>query len=181
MDVFSDIRYCTTVNRDEDGWNPVVCFLDRYDVGFSEDASYVIHACGLDPNVTTPEDTDRRDARRKFLFCSEPRIMSWRSAVRPFLSSAICDPTSKLLWHHLLYLSASCPKAEKIPPSTSQRWQVVGDEYMDAIRAVESSVDWKPLGLLSMRCMLCRRCVEDTKFPIEPYLTSSSCEFSRSP
>lgn len=54
----------------------------RLGIGFMEGAPYVVHACGLDPNVATVEDMDRRNARLKCLHCEIPFIKNWRDAVR---------------------------------------------------------------------------------------------------
>lgn len=54
---------------------------DRFGTGFIEEAPYIIHACGLDPNVATVEDMDRQNARLKCTCCRNPHIMNWSDAV----------------------------------------------------------------------------------------------------
>lgn len=44
----------------------------------------------------------------------------------------------------------------------SARWEIISDEYMDAIQAVELSIK-KELHPVHMRCLLCRPCVGDAK------------------
>jgi hypothetical protein len=56
--------------------------MDRYDFKYIAEAPYMIHACGLDPNVATADDMDRRNARLKCLSCKDSRIRRWRDAVR---------------------------------------------------------------------------------------------------
>ena len=60
-----------------------VSIRGRFGIEFLEEVPYIVHACGLDPNVATAEDLDRRNARLKCLTCSDPWIpvMDWRSAV----------------------------------------------------------------------------------------------------
>lgn len=54
---------------------------ERYGIVHIEVAPYVIHACGLDPNVATVDDMDRLDLRLKCLHClGSPK--RWRDAVR---------------------------------------------------------------------------------------------------
>ena len=49
---------------------------------YLEEAPYIVHACGLDPNVATVDDMDRRDARLRCLSCEGcTLIMNWRHAV----------------------------------------------------------------------------------------------------
>ena len=54
---------------------------DRYGIAYMAEAPYIIHACGLDPNVATADDMDRRDARLKCLSCRSSRVRRWRDAV----------------------------------------------------------------------------------------------------
>ena len=56
--------------------------FDRYNIKYVAEAPYVIHACGLDPNVATADDMDRRNARLKCLSCKDSRVRRWRDAVR---------------------------------------------------------------------------------------------------
>lgn len=58
-----------------------ILIRDRFGIKFLEDAPYIVHACGLDPNMATAEDMDRWNARLKCLYCNSWRIMSWRDAV----------------------------------------------------------------------------------------------------
>ena len=55
--------------------------FDRYDIKYIAEAPDVIHACGLDPNVATADDMDRRNARLKCLSCGNSRVRRWRDAV----------------------------------------------------------------------------------------------------
>jgi hypothetical protein len=58
---------------------------DRFGIKYVEEAPYIVHVCGLDPNVATAEDMDRRNARLKCLSrpCSNfTSSWSWRDAVR---------------------------------------------------------------------------------------------------
>ncbi|KAG8221221.1 hypothetical protein J3R82DRAFT_1383 [Butyriboletus roseoflavus] len=55
---------------------------ERFAIGFMEAAPYIVHACGLDPDVATAEDMDRLNARLKCLCCQKSRFGSWRDAVR---------------------------------------------------------------------------------------------------
>ncbi|KAG8221238.1 hypothetical protein J3R82DRAFT_1400 [Butyriboletus roseoflavus] len=55
---------------------------DRFGLQFLEEAPYIVHACGLDPNVATVDDMNRRNARLKCLSCGgRTLIMNWRHAV----------------------------------------------------------------------------------------------------
>jgi hypothetical protein len=56
--------------------------LDRYGIKYIAEAPYIIHACGLDPNVATADDMDRRNARLKCLSCGNSCVRRWRDAVR---------------------------------------------------------------------------------------------------
>ena len=59
--------------------------LDRYGIEHVAEAPDVIHACGLDPNVATADDMDRRNARLMCLSCKDSLVRRWRDAVRlPF-------------------------------------------------------------------------------------------------
>lgn len=56
---------------------------DRCGLQFLEEAPYIIYACGLDPNVATVDDMDRRDARLRCLSCwGHTLVMNWKHAVR---------------------------------------------------------------------------------------------------
>ena len=63
-------------------WERTGSIPRRYGIGYIVEAPYVVHACGLDPNVATADDMDRRNARLKCLFCRDMRAMRWRDAVR---------------------------------------------------------------------------------------------------
>ncbi|KAI9454596.1 hypothetical protein HD554DRAFT_2244476 [Boletus coccyginus] len=121
-------------------WDREMPIQDRLGVKYLKDAPYVVHACGLDPNVATVEDMDRRNARLRCLYCNNLYIRSWKGALRHLIHC----PTGQ----------ASC--------SDSSRWQLVGNEYMDAIQAAELSAK-KELPLSSTRCLLCRPCIGDAK------------------
>ena len=55
---------------------------DRFGIQFLEEAPYIVHACGLDPNVATVDDMDHRNARLKCVSCEgRTLIMNWRHAV----------------------------------------------------------------------------------------------------
>ena len=56
--------------------------LDGYGIKYIAEAPYVIHACGLDPNVATADDMDRRNARLMCLSCKDSCVRPWRYAVR---------------------------------------------------------------------------------------------------
>ena len=67
-------------NPDGEITNSTESFLGQYRIKFSEEAPYVVRACGLDPNVATRDDMNRRNARLRCLSCSN-RIMGWYEAV----------------------------------------------------------------------------------------------------
>lgn len=56
---------------------------NRFGIHFLTEAPYIVHACGLDPNIATVEDMDRRNARLRCLACKPPNniVMNWRDAV----------------------------------------------------------------------------------------------------
>jgi hypothetical protein len=62
---------------------------DRYDIKYMAEAPHVIYACGLDPNVASADDMDRRNARLKCLSCKDSRVRRWRDAVRLPLSCVL--------------------------------------------------------------------------------------------
>ncbi|KAH0829105.1 hypothetical protein J3R83DRAFT_2571 [Lanmaoa asiatica] len=115
---------------------------DRFGIRFVEEAPYIVHACGLDPNVATSEDMDRRNARLKCLSCQDACIRSWRDALR----------------HVQIYHKIKLVQLSELP-----RWQIVSDEHMGAIHAVELSVK-KELAPEWARCLLCRPRVGDAKW-----------------
>ena len=55
---------------------------DDFGIQFLEEAPYIVHACGLDPNMATVDDMDHRNARLKCLSCEGRTLtMNWRHAV----------------------------------------------------------------------------------------------------
>jgi len=122
---------------------------------FLEEAPYIVHACGLDSGVATVDDMDHRNARLKCLSCDgRTLIMNWRHAVGQ-LSGERSDHwvlnIERQIWHACFYHCI----VGLAPLSEAPRWQLIGDEHIDAIQAVERSVqktfspDWT-------RCLLCR-------------------------
>ena len=58
---------------------------DRFRIKYVEEAPYIVHLCGLDPNVATAEDMDRRNPQFRCLSsrCSgSTSTWNWRDAVR---------------------------------------------------------------------------------------------------
>ncbi|KAF8435087.1 hypothetical protein L210DRAFT_3453364 [Boletus edulis BED1] len=111
-------------------------------LGFLEEAPYIIHACGLDPSSATVLDMEHRNARLRCLCCDgRTLIMNWRHA----------------MWHARFYHCISIGLASL---SESPRWQLISDEYIGEIQAIEQSIqksfspDWT-------RCLLCRPRVGD--------------------
>ncbi|KAI9454591.1 hypothetical protein HD554DRAFT_2031241 [Boletus coccyginus] len=80
-DVFFSMLHHLDPIHGKEGWEREMPIQDRFSVKYIEDAPYIVRACGLDPNVATVEDMDRRDARLKCLSCNNPYIRSWRGAV----------------------------------------------------------------------------------------------------
>ena len=80
-EVLSTFTRSRTLDREDDS-QYAMSFGNRFGIKFLEDAPYIIHACGLDPNVATAEDMDRRNARLKCLVCKGSYIRTWRDAVR---------------------------------------------------------------------------------------------------
>ncbi|KAF8548382.1 hypothetical protein OG21DRAFT_1526530 [Imleria badia] len=107
---------------------------DRFSIEYAEAAPYVVHACGLDPNVATVEDMERRNARLQCLSCQD-WCYSWREAV----------------WH-----------ATSSHESGQARWRPIDDdsEEMQKIRAAELA-DNRDASLRTSRCLLCRPRVGD--------------------
>ncbi|KAF8549756.1 hypothetical protein OG21DRAFT_1514883, partial [Imleria badia] len=92
---------------------------DRYGIGYVAEAPHLLHACGLDPNVATVDDTmDHCNARLKCLPCGDSRARRWRDAG----------------WHGHSYHPGPAARFE-LP-----RWQVVSDEHVGAIQAAELSL-----------------------------------------
>jgi len=106
--------------------------FDRYGIKYIAEAPYVIQACGLDPNVATADDMDRRNARLKCLSCQDLRVKRWRDAV----------------WHAHWRVHSELP-----------RWQVISDEHVPAIQAAEPSP--QPIPDM-FRCLICLPCVGST-------------------
>jgi len=127
-----------------------VSIRDRFGIEFLEEAPYIVHACGLDPNVATAEDLDRRNARLKCLTCNDSWVMNWRNAVRHVFRR-----------YHMKQMASS-----KLP-----RFELVSDEYIDAIQAAELSSRGGPAPY--RRCLLCCPSVGDAMFYhcIELHLT----------
>ena len=73
--------FFSMLHRSGSMWERELPIQDRFNVKYSEDAPYIVHACGLDPNVATVEDMDRRNARLKCLVCNNSYIRNWRGAV----------------------------------------------------------------------------------------------------
>lgn len=73
------------VPRNEDRAEPIE---RRFSINFLAEAPYIVRACGLDPNVATADDMDRRNARLRCLW-DDPHsrnvVMGWRNVVRLLL------------------------------------------------------------------------------------------------
>ncbi|KAF8435101.1 hypothetical protein L210DRAFT_3551914 [Boletus edulis BED1] len=134
-------RYSSNSEDDSDPVGPIV---NQLSITFMEEAAYIVHVCGLDPNVATVDDMDRRNARLRCLL-DDPNsynlVMNWRNAI--------------------LYINA-CGRLYNdglaIFPSR-QRWQLISDEHVDAIQAVEQSIEKLPPEYV--RCLLCRPSMGD--------------------
>ncbi|KAF8133325.1 hypothetical protein EV363DRAFT_1215048 [Boletus edulis] len=100
---------------------------DRYGIKYIVEAPYVVHACGLDPNVATVEDMDHQNARLKCLSCEDSCVRDWRAAV----------------WH-ALYVHRWLRESE-LP-----RLQLVSDEHLAAELSLKEELD-RDL----FRCLLC--------------------------
>ncbi|KAI9570860.1 hypothetical protein HD554DRAFT_2312480 [Boletus coccyginus] len=120
-------------------WDREMPVQERFKVICLKAAPYIVHACGLDPNVATVEDMDRRNARLKCLSCNDSYIRNWKGSL--FHSTS---------YSHIIQTSLS----------KSPHWQVVSAEYMDAIQAAELSA-LKDTFLASSWCLLCRPRVGD--------------------
>ncbi|KAI9566218.1 hypothetical protein HD554DRAFT_1206515 [Boletus coccyginus] len=123
----------------EEMWECKLPIQNRFNVKYLEDAPYIVHACGLDPNVATVEDMDRLNARLKCLVCNSLCIRCWKGSLQHALQ---------------------CRHTRQTSYSQSPRWQLVSNEYMDAIQAAQLCVT-KELHLVSMRCLLCHPRVGD--------------------
>ena len=84
-DVYSTMHHYPNPIRGAAEWERTMAIQNRFSVQFLEDAPYIVHACGLDPNVATVEDMDHRNARLKCLLCNDPFIRTWRDSVRIFV------------------------------------------------------------------------------------------------
>ncbi|KAG6382012.1 hypothetical protein JVT61DRAFT_643 [Boletus reticuloceps] len=75
-------RYSSNSEDDSDPIGPIV---NQLSITFMEEAAHIVHVCGLDPNVATVDDMDRRNARLRCLW-DDPKsynlVMNWRNAVR---------------------------------------------------------------------------------------------------
>ncbi|KAF8547195.1 hypothetical protein OG21DRAFT_1450535 [Imleria badia] len=154
-DVFSSSMRHRTMDHGED--DSQMSFRSRFGIKALEQAPYIVHACGMDPNVATAEDMDRRNARLKCLACKNLCI-TWRDA----------------LYH-----------AFHSHQYTSPRWQIISDEYIDEIEAAELPVK-KELPVVWMRCLLCLPSVGDAKLKLDitSHLVSQSwhgkrCRYTR--
>ncbi|KAG9312160.1 hypothetical protein JVU11DRAFT_7450 [Chiua virens] len=131
------LNYEATRMRDESTDNFMICLF--------EEAPYIVHACGLDPNVATTDDMDRRNARLRCLACKSQRVivMNWRDAM---LHARVNHDLSN---------------DSLLPLSESPRWQVIGDDHIEAIEVVEKSVESERPRNSMRRCLLCQPRVGD--------------------
>ncbi|KAF8546470.1 hypothetical protein OG21DRAFT_1491173 [Imleria badia] len=122
---------------DEDDTERTGSIWDRFGIEYAEAAPYVVYTCGLDPNVATVEDMERRNARLQCLSCQVWCSYSWREAVRPLISA----------WGD---------------PFCMARWRPIDDdsEEMQKIRAAELAEN-RDASLRTSRCLLCRPRVGD--------------------
>ncbi|KAF8141131.1 hypothetical protein EV363DRAFT_1307184 [Boletus edulis] len=133
-------------NSEDDPIGPIV---NKLCITFMEEAACIIHVCGLDPNVATVDDMDRRNARLRCLWDAPKSynlVMNWRNAI--------------------LYINARgqfCGWSDDSDEdsddglvifSSHQRWQLISDEHIDAIQAVEQSIEKLPPEYVC--CLLCR-------------------------
>ncbi|KAF8435097.1 hypothetical protein L210DRAFT_3551904 [Boletus edulis BED1] len=109
---------------------------DRFGIKYMEEASYIVYACGLDPNVATVVDMDCRNARLECLFCRFTHNYTWREA----------------LWH----ASGSFHRTSQ--PRSS--WKLVGYKAVDKTQVAELS-EAREASPDSSRCLLCRPRVGD--------------------
>ncbi|KAF8418249.1 hypothetical protein L210DRAFT_3579692 [Boletus edulis BED1] len=64
--------------------NPVGPIVNKLYITFMEEAACIIHVCGLDPNVATVDDMDRRNARLRCLWDAPKSfnlVMNWRNVL----------------------------------------------------------------------------------------------------
>ncbi|KAG9312157.1 hypothetical protein JVU11DRAFT_7447 [Chiua virens] len=111
---------------------------ERFNISFLEEIPYIVHTCGLDPNVATADDMDRRNARLTCLACSNSPniIMDWRDAM-------------------LHANQRHAHNSALVPLSESPRWQVISNDHIEAIQAIETSAEDRFQNGFR-RCLLCR-------------------------
>ena len=146
--------------RDEGNLEETVSTRDRFGIEFLEEAPCIVHACGLDPNVATTEDLDRRNARLKCLTCKDSWVRNWRNAVSLLSSvtcSAECGMSKRQVWHVFLMHDRRPMSSFKSP-----RFETISDEYIDAIQAAELSSSGPPTPYT--RCLLCCPSVGDAMY-----------------
>lgn len=71
-------------NDAEDNLERIGSIKDRFFIKFVVEAPYIVHVCGLDPNVAPADDMDHRNARLRCLYGSQELhniVMDWRQAV----------------------------------------------------------------------------------------------------
>ncbi|KAF8421548.1 hypothetical protein L210DRAFT_3572594 [Boletus edulis BED1] len=147
-EVFSMCRRYSS--NSEDDSNPVGPIVKQLDITFMEEAAYIVHVCGLDPNVATVDDMDRRNARLRCLWDdrnSYNLVMNWRNAI------LYINARGRL--HGSWFVDSVRP----VVFSSHERWQLISDEHVDAIQAIEQSI--KKLPPEHVRCLLCRPSMGD--------------------
>jgi hypothetical protein len=163
-------------------WECAMSLQDRFDVKFLEDAPYIVHACGLDPNVATVDDMDHRNARLKCLYCNKPYIRGWRGAVRPFVDrierSVRLSMTCRTIVAACALLSSNWAKVtfQVITLGDRQR-RVYGCnpdcrvvcQYREGIASDDGAVTVSVMPSLCWRCNLRRR------YPASPHSLVSFC------
>ncbi|KAI9566202.1 hypothetical protein HD554DRAFT_2315645 [Boletus coccyginus] len=137
-DVFVSMLHRPDSLFGKDKWERELPIHSRFNVEYMEDAPYIVHACGLDPNVATVEDMDRLNTRMMCLVCNVPCISSWRDALR----HALC-----------------CRDTRQTSCSQSPRWQL-GNECTDVMQAAGLPIE-RNFRLVLTRCLLCRPRVGD--------------------
>ncbi|KAF8141138.1 hypothetical protein EV363DRAFT_1307202 [Boletus edulis] len=143
-EVFSMCRRYSS-NREDDS-DPVGPIVNQLSITFMEEAAYIVHVCGLDPNVATVDDMDRRNARLGCLW-DDPKsyifVMNWRNAILYINARGRLYNSDDGL---VIFPSRRC-------------WQLISDKHIDAIQAVEQSIKKSPPKY--MRCLLCRPSMGD--------------------
>jgi len=66
----------------DEPWDREMPIQDRFKLKYLKAAPYIVYACGLDPNVATVEDMDRRNARLVCLSCNDSYVRNWKGSVR---------------------------------------------------------------------------------------------------